>query len=88
MSTDKHIYLLAIKMLNFYTILMRQLIIFFTQLFFSVQYLFSTSVTTSHQFKSSVTVFKKKLYKWYLTKRFLFSHVRVPCPLHQIIYFR
>ena len=33
---------------------------FFTQLSFSIQYLFSTSVNTGHKFKSAVTVFKNK----------------------------
>ena len=42
MSKDKPTPLLAIKMWNFYTILMQQPVIFFTHShFFSVHYLFS-----------------------------------------------
>ena len=51
------------------------------QSFFSVQYLFFGSGTASHYFKSSV----RALYKSYLSNGFFF-HVRVPYPLHQIIY--
>ena len=39
---------------------------------FSLQYLFSTNVTTSHWFNPSITVFFKKcIYSWYLIKCFL-----------------
>ena len=57
--------------------------LFYTKSSFSVQYLFSTSLTTSW-FKSFITVFKKKQYKWYLTIFFFFFFFGHPSPLHVI----
>ena len=46
--------------------------LFYTQSSYHVQYLFSTTVTTSYQFKSSIRVFKKKQRKWNLPNSFFF----------------
>ena len=48
LSKDKVTPLFVIKMWNYYTILMQQPVIFFTQSLFSAQYLFTTNLTTNH----------------------------------------
>ena len=58
MSEDKSTPFLALKQLFFC------LSSFYTQPSFCAQHLFSTSVTTSREFQSSGTVFKKKQNKW------------------------
>ena len=79
MSNDKHTPLLPIKKLHVWCGNI--------QSFFSGQYLFSTSITLSYKFKSSITVFKKKeKHKPYLTKSFFV--VRVLYAYHQIIYLK
>ena len=89
MYKDKPTPPLAIKMWKFYTTLTQWIFIFFTHNHLFFYSIFSTSVTTSDEFKSLVTFFKKKrcIYtiKMVLKKMFFF-HVRVPYPLHQIIY--
>ena len=57
MSKDKPTPFLATKNL---CLRCSNLSFFDTQPSFSVQYLFSASVTLSYKFKSSITVFKKK----------------------------
>ena len=57
----------------FYTNLMQQHVIFLTlSHIFSMQNLLFTYVISSHQFKSSLTVFKEKKCKCYVNKYFFF----------------
>ena len=72
MSKDKSTPLFAIKMQNFYTVLMwRPGIFFHIKLSCSEKYWFCTSATTVYWLQSSITVFKKNWYKWYLTIFFM-----------------
>ena len=62
------------KNVEFYTILIRRLIIFSTQSLFSVQYLFSASASTRNQFGLSLTVFEISDIRKYFVKYSFFLH--------------